>query len=284
LPNVDQFESVFKAASKPAYHHEPISIGAVDVITDLPDPEARALGERVSGFLSMLSPEVRWRCVPGDTTVTVEQLLGHVERDRPDIVVTYRNLHTEAWQWPHSLGRHLDVLTQATNCPVLVVPHPRDRAAIEAALGHSGTVLAATDHLAGDGRLVRFAAGLAKPGATVVLAHVEDDAAFERYMEVISKIPEIDTDTAREAIMAQLLKEPRDYVDACRAELERARGDLEVVGEMLTGHRVAEYRALVEKHRAALLVIHTKDEDQHAMHGLAYPLAVELRRVPVLMV
>lgn len=29
--------------------------------------------------------------------------------------------------------------------------------------------------------------------------------------------------------------------------------------------------------------MHTKDEDQSAMHGLAYPLAVELRETPLLM-
>jgi hypothetical protein len=32
-----------------------------------------------------------------------------------------------------------------------------------------------------------------------------------------------------------------------------------------------------------LLVMNTKDEDHSAMHGLAYPLAVELRGTPLLM-
>ena len=35
--------------------------------------------------------------------------------------------------------------------------------------------------------------------------------------------------------------------------------------------------------RVDLLVMNTKDEDQLAMHGLAYPLAVELRQIPLLM-
>ena len=54
--------------------------------------------------------------------------------------------------------------------------------------------------------------------------------------------------------------------------------------EVLTGHRVSEYRALAERNGAELMVMHTKDEDQLAMHGLAYPLAVELRHLPLLMV
>ena len=37
---------------------------------------------------------------------------------------------------------------------------------------------------------------------------MEDDAVFERYLDVISKIPEIDTDVARETIQEQLC-EPR---------------------------------------------------------------------------
>ena len=37
------------------------------------------------------------------------------------------------------------------------------------------------------------------------------------------------------------------------------------------------------QHEADLLVMHTKDEDQLAMHGLAYPLAIEVRTVPLLL-
>ena len=40
---------------------------------------------------------------------------------------------------------------------------------------------------------------------------------------------------------------------------------------------------LAEKHDVDLLVFNTKEEDQLAMHGVAYPLAVELRRLPLLM-
>ena len=32
-----------------------------------------------------------------------------------------------------------------------------------------------------------------------------------------------------------------------------------------------------------LLVLNTKDDDQLAMHGLAYPLAIELREIPLLL-
>jgi hypothetical protein len=49
------------------------------------------------------------------------------------------------------------------------------------------------------------------------------------------------------------------------------------------GRRLAEYQRLIEEHKIDLLVLNTMDEDQLAMHGLAYPLAVELRQIPLLM-
>jgi hypothetical protein len=40
---------------------------------------------------------------------------------------------------------------------------------------------------------------------------------------------------------------------------------------------------LITQHHIDLLVFNTKDDDQLAMHGLAYPLAIELRQIPLLM-
>ena len=117
-----------------------------------------------------------------------------------------------------------------------------------------------------------------------MLAHIEDDATFERYVEVISKIPSIDTDNARETILAQLLKEPRDYVRACREELAAQEVDLSVEEVVTTGHRLSEYQQQIARFAVELLVMHARDEDQLAMHGLAYPLAVELRHIPLLLV
>ncbi len=35
MPNVDQFESVFKSAAKTPYAYDPVKIGRVAVLTDL---------------------------------------------------------------------------------------------------------------------------------------------------------------------------------------------------------------------------------------------------------
>jgi hypothetical protein len=284
LPSVDQFESVFKSASKAPFHYERRTFARVLVVTDTDAAHGRSIGERVRRFLGSVDGRAQWMTAPAEDSETVEALLALVERQRPDLLVTYRNLHSAAWQWPHSLGRHLDVLTQTAHCPVLVIPHPNDEAVFAASMDHTRIVMAATDHLAGDGRLVNYAVSLTEPGGKLVLVHIEDDATFERYMEVISKIPTIDTDNARETILAQLLKEPRDYVRACREELARQAVDVSVEKVVSTGHRLSEYKQLIDHHAVELLVMHTRDQDQLAMHGLAYPLAVELRHIPLLLV
>jgi len=49
------------------------------------------------------------------------------------------------------------------------------------------------------------------------------------------------------------------------------------------GHRLQDYKRLVTEHDVDLLVMNTKDHEQLAMHGVAYPLTVELRDTPLLL-
>lgn len=283
MTKVDQFESVFKSAAKLAFKRETVRFDKVAVVTDLDAGEAKELTDRVRDFLSVLGEAPTWMALDGGRSETVDALMGLVEQEKPDLLVTYRNLHNAAWRWPYSLGRRLDVLTQATSCPVMVIPHPRDEARFERSMQHTRVVMAVTDHLAGDSRLVSFAASFTERGGHLFLTHIEDDAIIERYMDAISKIPSIDTDNARVEIIKQLLKEPRDYIDSCRRELGREDPELKVHSVVRTGHRLTEYKGLVEEQAVQLLVMNTKDQDQLAMHGLAFPLAVELREIPLLM-
>lgn len=283
MTTIDQFESVFKAAAKATFTAEEVIVASVLVVTDLEAYEARLFADRVEVFLSVLERSgVRWEVVAAEDYHSVGGLLELVERHRPDLVVGYRCLHSEAWRWPYTLGSELEVLTQVTTTPVLVMPHPR-AAEGDLPTGRAGTVMALTDHLAGDDRLVNTAARFVADDGRLLLCHVEDGAVFERYMDVISKIAAIDTDTAREEILAQLLKEPGDYVRSCRQGLARSRPSLTVDELVVVGRQLREIQRLVEANGIDLVVLNTKDHDQLAMHGLAYPLAVELRSVPLLM-
>ena len=270
MTRIDQFESVFKSAERTPFVYARPSVGKVMLVTDLDIPAAEGFAERVRSFLKVLSDDQpSWEVLHDAEAATVGGLLERVESSAPDLIVTYRNLHSGAWRWPHSLGTHLDVLTQATPIPVLVLPRPeREKwSGID-----TNSVLALTDHLTGDARLVNWAARFTVAEGELCLAHIED--------AVIAKISEIDTDLARREIERRLLKEPADYIVSVK-EVLRAEGlpiRLSKVVEM--GRVLADLEHLIAERRLDLLVLNTKDEDQLAMHGVAYPLAGELRAPP----
>ena len=284
MSSLDQFASVFNAAAKPAYQHADIKINKVLVITDLEEAQAKLYQQSIRNFLSVIDREADadWHTVPGKGFTTVHDLIQLVEKERPDFIATYRHLHSEAWRWPYSLGEHLDVLIQATDAPALVLPHPDRKGIPEHTLEDTTHVMAVTDHLAGDDRLVHYAVRFTQKNETLILAHVEDEIVFSRYMDSISKIPEIDTDVARDAIMEQLLSEPREYISSCTEVLEKERIKISVESSVTVGHRLDHFQGLAKEHQVDLMIMNSKDEDQLAMHGKAHPLAVELRSTPLL--
>ena len=285
MTRVDQFESVFRSAVRTVFQPKPVEIDSVMVVCDGDGSDAEEFTARSHSFLGILdaTENLRWLTVPGGEFGTVPELLERVEAERPGLICTHRHLHSESWRWPYTLGEYVDVLTQATTTPVLVMPHPKRPEFQKLAGRRPRSVMAMTDHLTGDHRLVSYAAHVTQPGGRLLLSHVEDDAIFERYMEAISKISTIDTDVAREEIRARLLKDPEDYIESCREGLARTSPELTIESIVTAGHHIQVYRRLVEEHEVDLLVMNTKDEDQLAMHGLAYSLAIELRTIPLLM-
>jgi hypothetical protein len=284
MTKLDQFQSVFLSADKTALRYKKIAVKHVLVVSDLDGDAAAELSNRVRTFISVVVDEsTQWARLDGGTFSNVKQLLDNVDKQAPDLIVTYRHLHSSAWRWPHSLGEYLDVLTQATRVPVIVLPHPDAAHALPHTLKNTERVMAITDHLSGDDRLVNYALGFTQPGGRCWLTHVESLSVFDYYLDVISKIPEIDTESAHELIEKQLLKGPRDYVESCRRELAEQHLPCEIGEIVIMGRRLGEYHRLINEHRVDLLVINTMDDDQLAMHGLAYPLAVELRQIPLLM-
>ena len=79
------------------------------------------------------------------------------------------------------------------------------------------------------------------------------------------------------------MKDAHAYINTCAARLAQGEVDLHVQPLVEFGDHLSEYQRYVEVYRVDLLLMNTKDEDQLAMHGLAYPLAVELRQIPLLM-
>jgi hypothetical protein len=283
MTRVDQFESVFRASAKEVYTYTPLDLQRILVISDRDAEGTAAFEQDLRRFLGPLSDRVEWRAIGGGDFDSVGVLLDRVQDVEPSLICTHRHLHSEGWRWPHSLGEYLDILTQATPYAVLVAPHRESGRALDHALENNDRVMAVTDHLTGDDRLVNVAVGLTREKGTLFLTHIEDRANFESMMGIISKVPSIDTEMAREDILKQLLHEPTDYIASCAKVLGEQNVDIHIESAVTLGHSIADYRRLIDEHEIDLLVFNTKDDDQLAMHGLAYPLAVELREIPLLM-
>ncbi|WP_163832909.1 hypothetical protein [Spartinivicinus ruber] len=284
MSSVDQFESVFRSAVKDVYHYKPVKIESVLLITDQTEENSAKIKQQLQQFSPQLSTNsIQWHLSIGETPKTTEALLQEAEAIKPDLICSYRNLYSNAWQFPHSLGEHLDVLLQRTAIPVLVIPHPKASYASEHALTKSTSVMVVTDHLTLDHDLVHNAVAFTAPGGSLHLSHIEDEVYFKRIIKAISKIATINTDDAEEKLARQLLKEPHDFISSCPPALAEANINLNVIEHVKFGHHIKDYKSLIEEYELDLLVMNTKDEDQLAMHGLAYPLAIELRHIPLLM-
>jgi hypothetical protein len=146
-----------------------------------------------------------------------------------------------------------------------------------------GRVMVLTDHLVKHPHLIDAALSMLQSPGQLTLAHVEDEFTFQRYIEYISKIPEIDTDRARELLEIQILGEAKRFIELTAEVLQQQKLNVSVHAEVKMGHRLQSYAELVRDHHIELVVMQTKDEDQVAMHGLSYPLAVELNHTPLLM-
>lgn len=282
MTNIDQFESIFKKADKPQFQFEDVDLDNLMVVTDDDHAQTDKFTDQVIDFLdtTLLEKEITWHKVSGSQHTSVNDLLEIVKHEKPDLICTYRNLHAPASDFPYSLGVYIDVLSQATEMPVLVLPSPNRSGEIPT---DTMNVMAIADHLTGDHHLVSYAARLTTKNGTLFLTHVEDEADFERFMSTIGRIPSIETEAAREAILKQLLNEPHDYIASCSSVLKEAGLPIKIEEIVTLGHSLRDYQRLIEQHQIDLLVVNTKQDDQLAMHGLAHPLCVELRDTPILM-
>jgi len=283
MPNLDEFESVFRAAAKSQFEYHPVRIDRVLVLTDRTDDQAQAFFQSIQRFLQVLGDDVRWELSSVGALGDVEKLLEHIEASSPDLVCAHRNLSGTAGSYPYSLGSYIDVVTQAIPTPVLLLPDPEPDGSLPTDCKSTKRVMALTNDLTGEHALPNYAVRFTVADGDLYLAHLEDNAVFERYMEIISKIPEIDTEMAREEIRQQLLKEPRDYIESCREVLAERQIPLQVHPVVAMGRHIIQCRRLIDEQSIDLVVMPTKDDEQLAMHGLAYPLAIELRGHPLLL-
>ena len=280
--HIDEFESIFKRAERERFVYAEVPVHSVALITDGSPADAAQARDQLVRFHERLQGVESWRSITSDQFANVGQLLERLNESQTDLIVTWRHLQERSLIPQHSLGVYLDVLTQTTSIPVLVLPGtaasplPLQRQACD-------RVMVVADHISGDNRLINYGVRMCRNGGTIWLCHVEDDRVFQRYMHAIERIPRIDTGDARSLIREQLTKEASDFISDCIAELHDKGPNINYESSVAMGHFLREYRELIERHDIDLLVANTKDDDQLAMHGVAYSLSVEMTGVSMLL-
>ena len=281
MSTIDQFESVFRSAISPTYEPRPFPLQRVLLVSDMDGEEEKTYLQEAERFFSGLTSPPKITSLQTELSLKIPTLVEQVEQLKPDLIVTYRNLHNEVAEHTYTLGDHVEVLTQVTDSPILLFPHPHSWSTDR--FRAPGRVMVLTDHLVEHPHLIDAALSMLQSPGQLTLAHVEDEVTFQRYIKYISKIPEIDTDRARELIKSQMLGEAKRFIHLTEETLKQQSLSVSIHSEVHMGHRLQSYAELVKNHHIELVVMQTKDEDQVAMHGLSYPLAVELNHTPLLM-
>ena len=282
--DLDQVESQFRATLKVKPVFILPEVKRIAVVTDAPADGAEAV---IAKYKTLLAPmaqkdEFEWMLCAGDEAKRVSAMVNMVNEVKPELIVVARHLFEEDVDLAHSLGTHVDTLTQAVDTPVLLTPHPRSPS-FEKATQSIGRILVVTDHIVGDSRLVSWGLRLAQHGGMLKLAHVEDDAVFVRYLEAISRIPDIDTAIAESQLKARLLDDARTYLVEVQEQLSVSHPKVEVTHDVILGHTIQDYVRLIREEQLDIVVMNTKDDTQQAMHGAAYSLSVELVQMPLLL-
>ncbi|GJM26116.1 MAG: hypothetical protein DHS20C16_25310 [Phycisphaerae bacterium] len=280
---IDQFESVFKAAEKARYHYDPPLLDRVVVLVDTPKADSSAYVETVRAFLktSNIEPD-NFQILGSEDFTGIQQMLATVHTASPNLIITHRHLHLNREELEHSLGTYLDTLLQGTNIPVLVTPSPEADGSLKP-LEVAHDVLVMTDHLIDDPKSINYGVRFVARGGSVHLCHIEDDAVFQKYIALIERIPEIETDVAREKLRAKLLQLPSDYIASCIDALKSETIDARINPIVRLGHRVTDYHQLIDEHEGDLLVCNTSDPEDLAIHPMAYAIALEFRNQPLLL-
>ncbi len=280
LDQIDEFESLFRRSEREDFVYSEIPIGSVAIVTgsEASDP----VREAVARFLPRISDVSDWHSIGSGDYRNVAGLIERVEAQQVDLLVTRRHLGEEGFSPLHSLGVYLDELTQRTSIPVLVLPGTA-RTPMELPTEACSRVMVVADQISGDQRLINYGVRMCSDEGSMWLCHVEDDMVFGRIVGAIERIPEISSELGATLLKSQLFKDAEDFIATCFERLGETDLNVDLKSHVGMGHHVREYRRLIDDNQTDLLVANTKDDDQLAMHGMAYSLSVELVDVPMLL-
>ena len=275
---LDHFASLFRAANKEQIVIPDVSIERILLVTDMDKEKSLQLWERWKGFFH---ESVKMSLLDAPISQSLPSLIEAMQGADCDLVVTYRCLHSDAWQYPYAIGSYVEVLTQIMPFPVLLMPHPIQFTNVYT---EPKRLLLFSAELTKEAELLGFATAFASSkDVSLLMAQMDDQATYDRIFDIISKIPQIDTDDAQHYIKERRSNEMNDWVLRCTEHLEAKEIGLQLSHIDILEPNMNKCASLIEEHHADLLIINTKDEEQLAIHGLAYPIMVQFRNIPLLL-
>lgn len=277
---LDDFESVFRSALKPSFVRERVLLEQVVHISDQGPAERDAEAQRVREFLSALDDGDHGAMLSLGRSdwSSAQELIDKIEALTPQLIVCQRHLGDPDSDLAYTLGSVVDILTQATSVPVLLLPTPGSP------LRSSERTMVVTDHLTQDAHLVSWGVHMTPDHGVLFLAHIEDEEHFEHFAHALRRVPGVDTDPTLARLKDKLLTLPTDYVHAVQKTLQEENVQETVVPVVHFGDPLKLYPKLVVEHQIGLLICNTKDAGQSAMAGFAHALAVSMRTLPLLLV
>ena len=277
---LDDFESVFRSALKPQFERERVQLETVVHVSDQCTSDSEAEAQAVRGFLSAIDTGGHCALVSlsRDDWGSAQDLLQKIAELNPQLVVCQRHLGDPDTDLAYTLGSVVDILTQANEVPLLLLPVPGSP------LLTSVRTMVVTDHLTQDAHLVNWGVHMTPDHGVLHLAHIEDEARFEHFAHAMRRVPGVDTAPTLARLKEKLLGMPRDYVHAVQRTLQQENVQEQVVPVVQFGEPLSLYPSLLAEHRVGLLICTTKDPGQQAMASLAHALAVTLRHLPLLLV
>ncbi|MDE0757742.1 MAG: hypothetical protein OSB45_06235 [Pseudomonadales bacterium] len=217
--------------------------------------------------------------VPGSRS----DFLNSIETQSADLMVTHHHLF-ETFTDPNlGLGTYLETLLQSSPIPLMIVPHYLDPG-LAPATEKLEDVLVISDHFSNSDELINWSAEFVSNSGALWLTHVESEVDFERYMQAIARIPELDTETARTTLCRELLHESMSYIQNCKQQLAKTNPALAVELLACMGQPLHTYRQWLCSDKHELLVIPALAEDRFAQRALTGQLASEYPHIALLIV
>ena len=150
--------------------------------------------------------------------------------------------------------------------------------------GGRGNTRIFSDHFSNSDELINWSAEFVSNSGALWLTHVESEVDFERYMQAIARIPELDTETARTTLCRELLHESMSYIQNCKQQLAKTNPALAVELLACMGQPLHTYRQWLCSDKHELLVIPALAEDRFAQRALTGQLASEYPHIALLIV